>query len=511
MHKNYAIFIYLFFVWRIELQTEQKKQVMKRIMTTFKSAKYLAFTAIFLFASAKTLAQVPWFSHPSEQPRGAFGSDTRAEAKSKWEYKDYMRATATAVYKSQVDGERIYTLNLKSFINQVFGNYPIDKDVRFLDQPTAGFCTGFLIAPDILVTAGHCIQNEEDLKNAVWIFDYTADVPYNEKGGYINIPEENQYYGVEILDTRLSNDRLYDYCVIRLNKKTNRKPYKFRTGGAISFNDMIAMIGSPSGLPLKVADSAHATNVDDYSTSFLTDLDAFHGNSGGPVFNLFGFIEGILVRGPGNDYHYDEESGTIKADSRWDLYYYFGMQAAMGNGVHRITSIPQNLLTTAVYGNIENAIDNNNLDEFKEWIIYSWIWKKENQLAGKDNLLALVAKAGREDFLLEILGTETVDVNTTDIFGTPLLHLLAQKNMHRALAKALEIENCDKNILDRNGETALMVAARAGSLEAVSAMIQGGANVKAKNADGKNARAIAKKAHHKDIAKLIKKAEKLKK
>ncbi len=482
---------------------------MKTNLIKIADMKKLFFTLTMAGLSILAYGQkVPWYGHKDDAARGAFGPDTRAEAKTRWQYRDYMRATATAVEKSQVNGDKISTLDLKTYLNRVFGDYPLDKGVNFADQPTAGFCTGFLIAPDILVTAGHCIKTQEDLKNTIWIFDYTSDVNYNRSGGYITVPESNQYYGVEILDTKLTNDRLYDYCVIRLNRRTDRKPYKFRTGGAVTFDDMVAMIGSPSGLPLKVADSAHVTNNEDYTTSFLTDLDAFHGNSGGPVFNLYGFIEGILVRGPGNDYHVDEESGTIKQDSRYDLYYYFGLQAETGNGVHRITHIPWNLLVTSVYRNIEVAAMDNNLAEFKEWIIYTWIWKKENELPGKENILAQVAKYGREDMLNEVIGTPAVNVNTKDMYGSYLVHILAEKNLASSIAKAAAVEGFDINARNSYNETALMVAARNGSLAAVNALISAGANVKATNSAGKTARSLAKSAKQKEIAKILKKAEK---
>lgn len=485
---------------------------MKTKLINLANMKKLLFTIALAGITGLTFGQkVPWYGHKDDASRGAFGPDTRAEAKSKWEYRDYMRATATAVQKNQVKGDKVYCMDLKTYINRVFGDYPINEEVRFQDQPTAGFCTGFLIAPDILVTAGHCITNQEDLLNTVWVFDYTSDVNYNRSGGYITIPESNQYYGIEILDTKLTNDQAYDYCVIRLNRKADRKPYKFRTGGAVTFDDMIAMIGSPSGLPLKVADSARVTNNEDYSTSFLTDLDAFHGNSGGPVFNLYGFIEGILVRGPGWDYHVDEECGCIKQDSRWDLYYYFGLQAETGNGVHRITSIPWNLLQQGVYRNLEVAIQDNNMEEFKGWSIYTWIWKKENEISGKDNLLALAAKNGRGEMLDYVIGTEGLNINAKDMYGTPLVHLMAASNLSSSIYKAAAIEGFDINARNNDNETALMVAARNGNLDAVNALLSAGANVTATSYTGKTARAIAKAAKNKEIAKIIKKAEKAKK
>ncbi|MBS3915509.1 MAG: trypsin-like peptidase domain-containing protein [Bacteroidetes bacterium] len=472
-----------------------------------------------VFVGFATLAnaqkKVPWYESKDAAERGIYGPDTRAEAKTKWAYKDYMRATATAIRPKRIAGDKIYTYDLKTVIKQIFGDYPIDESVRFQDQPAAGFCSGFLIAPDILVTAGHCIKSKEDMENTVWVFDYTSDVYYNKSANYITIPESNQYKVVEILDTKLTNDASYDYCVVRLDRRTDRKPYKFRTGGELGFDDWIAMIGSPMGLPLKVADSAHVTN-NEIPTYFLTDLDVFGGNSGGPVFNFNGFIEGILVRGPGRDYHYDATCGCIKTDVLMDLNYVLGrlfeeeIQAESGNAVHRITSIPWNLLVTGVYRNLELAIQDNNLEEFKEWGIYKWIYRKENQLPDKDNILILAAQNYRTDMLLEALGSAVIDVNMKDKYGTPLAHILAKNNLSSVITKVASVEGFDINARNSDNETALMIAAKNGNLDAVNALLDAGANAKLTNFAGKSARALAKAAKHKDIAKILKKAEKKK-
>ncbi len=476
--------------------------------------KQIMAIAIIAFSGA-TFAQVnniPWYQSKDAASRGAWGADTRAEASTKWEYRDYMRATATAVFKSQIQGNKIKTGTLRDGLTNYFGKHKFGDDVRFLDQPIAGFCTGFLIAPDLLVTAGHCITDQERLLSTVWIFDYTSDVQFDLAGKYITVPESNQYQGIEILDRQLSENGEYDYAIIRLNRKvTGRKPYKFRTGGAVKFDQMIAMIGSPGGLPLKLADSAHVTNNETYATSFLTDLDAFHGNSGGPVFNMLGFIEGILVRGPGWDYHVDETTDEIKQDVFYDLYNLLGMQAKQGNGVHRITFTNDNLLAYGVYRNLEVAIENNDLAEFKEWTMYSWIWKK--QFDGRDNLIAVAAKNYRADMLDVILSTEGIDINAKDKFNTPLLTILAQYNQGAAITKAKSAmgDALDLNVRDANGETALMVAAKNGNLDAVNALIAAGADLKATNYAGKTARSLAKSAKQKAIAKVLKKAEKAKK
>lgn len=479
---------------------------MKTINTKIADMKHFILSLIAIGSAGLTMAQQPWYAHPDSIYRGQFGADTRAEAKSRWQYRDYTRATAAAMPKKNIVGNKIYTYDLATVLKKKYGDYTIDESVRFTDQPAAGFCTGFLIAPDLLVTAGHCIENEEDMKNAVWVFDYTSDVSYNKSGNYITVDASNMYYGVELLDTKLTDDGMYDYCVIRLDRKTGRKPYKFRTGGNILFEDFIAMIGSPSGIPLKVADSARVTN-NEYKTWFMTDLDAFQGNSGGPVFNANGFIEGILVRGAKGDFEYNQACNCIRQVVHEDAFYkLFGLSAIKGNIVHRMTHIPLELRKGAVYRNLQLAIDDNNLEEFREWLIYTWIWKEK--VEGKDNLVAYAVKQYRSAFVDAMLAEPNVNVNDRDINGTPLVHLFASYNLGNAITTAATREGFDIDIKNNSGETALMTAARAGSMDAVKALLRAGSNPKLKSSDGKTARSIAKKAKQKEIASVLKAAEK---
>jgi ankyrin repeat protein len=110
-----------------------------------------------------------------------------------------------------------------------------------------------------------------------------------------------------------------------------------------------------------------------------------------------------------------------------------------------------------------------------------------------------------------VIGTDGVNVNAKDMYGTPLVHLMAASNLSSSIDKAAAVEGFDINARNSDNETALMVAARVGNLDAVNALLRAGANVTASNFAGKTARAIAKAAKNKEIAKILKKAEKAKK
>lgn len=169
---------------------------------------------------------------------------------------------------------------------------------KFSEQMTAPFCTGFLVAPDVIVTAGHCyLQNstaEERCKNSVWVFDYAQSS--RSSNPTQDIPLQNIYTCEKVLGARYAG--VHDFTVVKLSRKvTGRAPLKFRTSGKISSSASIMVMGHPSGLPMKISDGAKLTyNL--IKETFSTNLDTFHGNSGSPVFDArTGVVEGILVQG----------------------------------------------------------------------------------------------------------------------------------------------------------------------------------------------------------------------
>lgn len=169
---------------------------------------------------------------------------------------------------------------------------------RFSDQPTAAMCSGFLVGPNLLVTAGHCIKNQNDCASNRWVFDYKME---NAGTPPSMIEMSNVYSCKRVVSTMLEGGNGDDYAMIELDRAVvGREPLKVRKTGRIAVGTDIVVIGHPTGLPTKVTDGAKVRSLQ--GKYFVANLDTYGGNSGSAVFNAkTGTVEGILVRGE-NDY-----------------------------------------------------------------------------------------------------------------------------------------------------------------------------------------------------------------
>ena len=190
---------------------------------------------------------------------------------------------------------------------------------KFAEQPIGAFCSGTLVADDVIMTAGHCITDDKSCADARFVFGYNVD----REGGQARttVPAKDVYTckriirrdldkqpsgiigtGLFIAGALLGKQPGPDYALIQLDRKVEgRRPLPVNRSGGAKVGDRIFVIGHPVGLPVKIAGDASVRNTDP-KAFFLTDLDTFGGNSGSAVFNAgTNQIEGILVRG-GTDF-----------------------------------------------------------------------------------------------------------------------------------------------------------------------------------------------------------------
>lgn len=181
-----------------------------------------------------------------------------------------------------------------------FGDaYGLCREEIFFNQPVGAFCSGFLVADDLVATAGHCV-NEDDVTNVSFVFGYRMN---SENQAQTKISSSEVYRGKEIVGRQLTDDGT-DWAVVRLDRPvTDHKPFKIRREGKVNDQQRVYVIGHPCGLPLKYAAGSRVRNNQE-EAYFVANLDTYGGNSGSGVFHVGedndpedGMVEGILVRG----------------------------------------------------------------------------------------------------------------------------------------------------------------------------------------------------------------------
>jgi V8-like Glu-specific endopeptidase len=317
-------------------------------------------------------------------------------------------------------------------------DFGLCADERFAEQPSSVICSGFLVGPDLLVTAGHCITNQTACDEMTWVFDYK--VKEDSKKTDILVPKENVYKCSKVIDAKLegggANTR--DYALVKLDRVVKgRTPLKFRTAGKIQDMQSIMVIGHPSGLPQKVADNANVYD-NNKNTYFLTNLDTFGGNSGSAVFDAkTGTVEGILVRGA-TDYVGDACGARVNVQPE-DIT----GNSTLGESVSRITDVAglmdaHKILDAAKLGDIVQV------KALSENLTLEYVYNNEM------NTPLHIAIQNGHNGIVEFLIKKSKNLNAQNLKGETALHTAAFVNNKFAVNK-LVANGADILIKDNYG------------------------------------------------------------
>jgi len=165
----------------------------------------------------------------------------------------------------------------------------------FIDQQFGAAATGFLVAPNVVLTASHNLPNGvNSLLRLRFVFGF--EMVKNKP--VLTFGDDDVYEGVDIIDRGRTNSG-GDWALVRLDRPvTDRDPLPYRKTGKIGDKDEVYVVGHPFGVPQKLAGNAPLTD-NNPKDAFYARLDAFRGNSGSPVFNAkTNEVEGILIGGP---------------------------------------------------------------------------------------------------------------------------------------------------------------------------------------------------------------------
>lgn len=171
-------------------------------------------------------------------------------------------------------------------------SYRLCKDEPFFNQTSVAFCSGFLVAPDTIVTAGHCIRNQQSCEQARFVFGFALK---HEQDTVSQIPAKDVYECKELVHS-VADGRGEDFAVIKLKRPVTDRPALSLSKEAASLGEGLTVIGHPSGIPTKIAGGAEVREIK--REHLVANLDTYGGNSGSAVFNTdSGEVAGILVRG----------------------------------------------------------------------------------------------------------------------------------------------------------------------------------------------------------------------
>lgn len=234
-------------------------------------------------------------------PKVIYGTDDRMD-----EYQvtnpDHLAAgdaTVILVFWSELtdNGDGTYTLPSETYaywyeqIDPIGSGNPLCADERFRNQPAPGICSGVLVTPDLIATAGHCVSCT-DVSAFAAVFGF---VMQDAATPTLTVSADDVYRCSEIV---AHNDGYPDWSLVRLERPVaGRTPLPLRRTGQVAQGQGLLTIGHPWGLPRKY--DAGATVRDLTAASFFqANTDTYIGSSGAPVINRDSMeVEGIVTAG----------------------------------------------------------------------------------------------------------------------------------------------------------------------------------------------------------------------
>ncbi|OJH41876.1 trypsin-like serine peptidase [Cystobacter ferrugineus] len=167
---------------------------------------------------------------------------------------------------------------------------------RFRDDPRAAFCSGTLIDDDLVLTAAHCVPTADECANTRFVFNFYRTA----EGQLQQVTTQDIFRCTAIVAHELS--WYMDYSVLRLDRPATPRftPAPVRKGNTpLAVGQKLAVIGSSSAIPFKIASGGTVRDANEHSLDFLVSTtDTFAGNSGSAVYEMDNYtVASIAVRG----------------------------------------------------------------------------------------------------------------------------------------------------------------------------------------------------------------------
>lgn len=199
--------------------------------------------------------------------------------------------SAVSIFRDTALSENLFSYSVggRPFGDESRGICPGEK---FFEQRSAAFCSGTLIAPDLVLTAGHCMGDKDKpasrCEKSRFVFGFSVD---KEGAAPKTVGKSDVYSCAEV--KLYTHSAKGDYAVVKLDRPVRRRAAaRLDVSGPPAPGDRIFTVGGPYGLPLKVVNDASVRQLSGDKAFFVTDLDTSGGNSGGGIFSA---VDGRLI------------------------------------------------------------------------------------------------------------------------------------------------------------------------------------------------------------------------
>jgi hypothetical protein len=192
--------------------------------------------------------------------------------------------------------------------NVIAGTFTMCASERFISQPLVAFCSGTLVAPDIIATAGHCVGDPTQVR---FVFHWRMNSANSPR---TSIANADIYTGSEIVARSSASA---DWVLVKLDRIVpNHRVAPLRLAGKVGDTQGLFAVGHPVGLPYKYVDGGRVQRNNDSTVGFSYDLDLYPANSGTGIMNSTSRqMEAVHTNGSIWDFSCVMESGNMCSKS----------------------------------------------------------------------------------------------------------------------------------------------------------------------------------------------------
>lgn len=239
--------------------------------------------ALILFYSSLAYSQ-------SLKPKVIYNTDTRQE----------IAAESPADIMHTIQKRTLAVINNANLFTQPSGDilflprhygraFKLCADERFYDQPSLPRCTASVIGKDLILTAGHCIS-ENNCRYTKFIADFVLE----ENGENPIRTTTEKVFSCKSIVYENDNPEL-DVAIVLIDREFPHSPLVLAEQPLTTLDEILA-VGFPSGLPMKSSGLGPIRTVS--HNMINAELETYGGNSGSPIFKKnSSLVEGILVAG----------------------------------------------------------------------------------------------------------------------------------------------------------------------------------------------------------------------